>query len=65
MLFRSPARMASLSPAARAVVQARVLDERGWIATAAAAGLPVPAAMRQLRRAIRALLVEADVSDAP
>ncbi|MCB9540152.1 MAG: tRNA(Met) cytidine acetyltransferase [Myxococcales bacterium] len=49
-------RLAALSPAERAVVEARALQRRGWVAATAAAGLDSPrAAMRALRRAVRAL----------
>lgn len=53
------AAVAALPPSAQAVLRSRVLEGRGWIATAATAGLTVPAAMRQLRRAVRALLERA------
>ncbi len=64
LVLADPDRMQTLSPISQAIVRARVLDERGWIATAAAAGLEVPAAMRQLRRAVRALL-SGELSGAP
>lgn len=50
------ARLADLPPAERAVLEARALHRRGWADTTAAAGLDSPrAAMRALRRAVRAL----------
>ena len=57
---RAVVRTASLDglPASeRAVVEGRVLGGHGWRRVTAGAGLPsVPAAMRALRRAVRALL---------
>ncbi len=56
-------RLAGLSPAERAVLEARALHRRGWADTTAAAGLDSPrAAMRALRRAVRALWQSADSS---
>ena len=46
-----------LHPSERALIQARLLQRRGWVESASAATYPsVPAAMRAMRRAVRKLL---------
>ena len=51
-----PAELASIDPAERALITSRVRDRRPWSEVASVAGLPsIPAAMRALRRAFRAL----------
>ncbi len=57
--------LAQLPAPLGAIVEGRVLRGLGWDATARAAGLPhAGIAMRQLRRAIRALLDSVDLADA-
>jgi tRNA(Met) cytidine acetyltransferase len=51
-----PDRLDRLTPAERALVEARVLEGLGWRRAAEAAGQPVTAAMRGLRRAVRRLV---------
>jgi tRNA(Met) cytidine acetyltransferase len=51
-----PDRLARLDPAERRLVEGRVLAGLGWRRAAEAAGQPVTAAMRGLRRAVRRLV---------
>lgn len=53
-----PQRLQRLPPASRRLLQDRVLHGRGWREVARRADMTVPAAMRALRRAARALLCE-------
>lgn len=60
------ARLAELEPRQRALVEARVLERAPWTEVARTASLPsVPAAMRALRRAVRALVERVDPALAP
>lgn len=50
------AHLDALAPAEAALIRARILERRGWTAAMRAGGLPsIPATMRALRRAMRAL----------
>lgn len=52
-----PSTLASLAPAARALLEARLVDHAAWSVVAARAGAPsVASAMRAMREAVRALL---------
>jgi tRNA(Met) C34 N-acetyltransferase TmcA len=52
-----PDALATLAPVARALIEARAVRGEPWPAVMRAAGQPsIPAAMRALRRAVRALL---------
>lgn len=53
-----PQRLQQLPPASRGLLQDRVLHGLGWREVARRADMTVPAAMRALRRAARALLCE-------
>jgi DNA-directed RNA polymerase specialized sigma24 family protein len=58
--------LAHLEPKERALIQARILEGMGWEDTANAADLPsVPAAMRALRRAVRALVEHLTIPQEP
>ena len=55
-----------LEPGERALIQARILEGMGWEDAASAANLPsVPAAMRALRRAVRALVEHVAIPQEP
>jgi len=55
------ARLGELAPAERALIEARIVGRAPWTDVACAASLPsVPAAMRALRRAVRALMEHTD-----
>lgn len=59
-------RLSALDDAGRALIEARVRDRAPWAEAAARAGLPsIPAAMRALRRAVRALALRVDPTLAP
>lgn len=53
-------RLARLGSLERALIEGRVLKGRGWPRVAATAKTTIPAAMRGLRRAVRALLPDHD-----
>jgi tRNA(Met) cytidine acetyltransferase len=53
---RHPERLAALPPSDRALVAGRVLELAGWAEVAASAGLPIDAAHRRMRQAVRAMV---------